>query len=153
MQKQSFLDVWRNFEYACVQIASGNVLCHHSKHLMGYFEFLNGSRMIFLPFEYFRKTRLIMCLRKEKQRLFLFIFFNTIECPRTTLNNDIYHSNKQKSPPFFHLGTNSWHFFIRIPILFCWQNPCSGCNSGTDLVIALEYIPSAAEQRFLLISI
>ena len=23
---------------------------------------------------------------------------------------------------------------------FFWQNPCSGCNSGTDLVVALEYL-------------
>ena len=22
---------------------------------------------------------------------------------------------------------------------FCWQNPCSGCNSGFDLVVVLEY--------------
>ena len=33
----------------CVQIAPGNVLCDHSKHLMGYFEFLNGLRIICLP--------------------------------------------------------------------------------------------------------
>ena len=22
---------------------------------------------------------------------------------------------------------------------FCWQNPCSGCNSGIDLVVVLQY--------------
>ena len=33
-------------EYACVQtVLNNNVLGHH-KHLMGYFEFLDGSRII-----------------------------------------------------------------------------------------------------------
>ena len=36
-------------EYACVQIASNNVLYHHNKLLMGYFEFLYGSGKICLP--------------------------------------------------------------------------------------------------------
>ena len=33
---------------ACVQIAP-NVLYHHNKHLMGYFEFLHGSMIICIP--------------------------------------------------------------------------------------------------------
>ena len=48
MQKHSLVDVWRCSEYACVQTAPGSVLCHHSKHLMGYLEFLNSSRIICL---------------------------------------------------------------------------------------------------------
>ena len=53
-QKHSLLDVSRESEYTCVQIVPGNVLCHHIwwdcvKYLMVYFEFLNGSRKIFLP--------------------------------------------------------------------------------------------------------
>ena len=32
------LDGWRGSEYACVQMASGNVLGHRNKQLMGYFE-------------------------------------------------------------------------------------------------------------------
>ena len=47
--KDSILDVLRGSEYACVQIASNNVLCHHNKRLMGYFEFLYGSGIICLP--------------------------------------------------------------------------------------------------------
>ena len=43
------LDAWRGSEYACVQISSNNVLCHHNKRLMGYFEFLYGSGIICLP--------------------------------------------------------------------------------------------------------
>ena len=53
-----------------------------------------------------------------------------------TLNNNIYYSNKRESPPFFHPDTNNWP--LSGP--FCWQNPGSGCNSGNDLVIVLEYI-------------
>ena len=53
-----------------------------------------------------------------------------------TPNNNIYYSNKRESPPFFHLDTNNWP--LSGP--FCWQNPGSGCNSGNDLVIVLEYI-------------
>ena len=112
-QKHSFLDVWRGSEYACVQIAPGNVLSHHNKHLMGYFEFLNASRI----------------------RTHRFIFVNTIQCPRT-LKNNIYHSNKQEPPPFYHSDTNAWPRSGP----FCWQNPCFGCNSGIDLVVGLEYI-------------
>ena len=48
MQKHSILDGWRGSEYVYAQIAPGNVLCHHNKHLMGYFEFLHGSRIICL---------------------------------------------------------------------------------------------------------
>ena len=48
MQKHSILDAWRGSEYVYAQIAPGNVLCHHNKHLMGYFEFLHGSRIICL---------------------------------------------------------------------------------------------------------
>ena len=43
------LDAWRGLESASVQIASNNVLCHHNKRLMGYFEFLYGSWIIWLP--------------------------------------------------------------------------------------------------------
>ena len=53
-----------------------------------------------------------------------------------TLKNNIYHSNRREQPPFFHSDTNTWP--CSGP--FCWQNPCSGCNSGTDWFAALEYI-------------
>ena len=40
-----------------------------------------------------------------------------------------------KLPTSFHSDTNTWLCFGP----FCWQNPCSSCNSGTDLVV-LEYV-------------
>ena len=47
--KDYILDALRGSEYFCVQIASNNVLRHHNKRLMGYFEFLYGSGIICLP--------------------------------------------------------------------------------------------------------
>ena len=43
--------------YACGQIVPGCALCYHSKHLMEYFEFLNGLRVICLPFNISEKLR------------------------------------------------------------------------------------------------
>ena len=54
-QKHSILHAWRGSEYVCVQIAPGNFLCHHKKHLMGYFKFLHGSRIICLPLNIWEK--------------------------------------------------------------------------------------------------
>ena len=48
-QKHAVLDAWMGLEYACIQNASNNVLCHHNKRLMAYFEFLYGSGVISLP--------------------------------------------------------------------------------------------------------
>ena len=53
----TYFIVYRNStEYACIQIAPDNVLCHHNKHLMGYFErwdiwllFLNTLSFDFVP--------------------------------------------------------------------------------------------------------
>ena len=42
---------------------------------------------------------------KKTQRLIAFIVVNTIQYP-CTLRNNIYHSNEQVPPPFFHLDTN-----------------------------------------------
>ena len=47
--KHAILDAWIGSEYACNQNASNNILCHHKKCLMGYFEFLYGSGIICLP--------------------------------------------------------------------------------------------------------
>ena len=107
MQKHSILGAWRASEYACVQIAPGNVLCHYNKHLMGYFEFLHGSRIICLPLnisENFHWQHTLEKLRK-RQRLIVFIFINMIKYP-CTLKNNIYYSNQWGPPPFFHADIN-----------------------------------------------
>ena len=51
-------------------------------------------------------------------------------------NTTLFSGNKREPPPFFHSDTNTWPRSGP----FCWQNPCSGSNSGTDLVVTLEYI-------------
>ena len=42
---------------------------------------------------------------QKRQKLIVFIFFKTIQQPRT-LKNNIYHSNKWGPPLFLHLDTN-----------------------------------------------
>ena len=72
---------------------------------------------------------------QKRQRLIAFILLNTIQHTRT-LKSNICYSNKRVPLPFV------------IRILSCvrprsdsffWQNPCSGCNSGIDLVVAVGY--------------
>ena len=76
---------------------------------MGYFEFLNGWRIICLPFEYFRKIVLLTCLRKARtsrdSSLSSFLIrYNT-------------HAPWKTTPTRKQTGGNHHHFFIRIPIL------------------------------------
>ena len=105
---------------------------------MGYFEFPNGSRIIWLPLnisEKLHRQHLFENLEEAEIHclyLYLLIWYNT----PYTLNNKIYHSHKWEPPPFVHLDTNTLSRFGP----FRWQNPCSLCNSGTDLVVVLEYI-------------
>ena len=119
------------------QIAPGNVLYHHNKHLMGYFESLHGSRIICFPLNISEKNVLATSLRKTRRDRVslsspLLIRYSTHIPWRITSTNQTNESHH--------------HFFISKPILtwphfgpFFWQNPCSGCNSGIDLVVVLEY--------------
>ena len=59
-----------------------------------------------------------------------------MQYPRALKNNN-YHSNKRVPWPFFSFRYQSCVWPRSDP--FFWQNPCSGCNSGIDLVVALEY--------------
>ena len=145
------LDDWRGSEYACVQTASNNVLCHHCKHLMGYFEFLYGSDMIFLLLIIPEKLhRQYLVKKPEEAETDVLFLVNTIQYPRT-LKNNIHYSNKPVPPPFFYSDTNPVFGHVRSNP-FVWQKPCSGCNSGIYLVFALEYtflqLCSNVGQRF-----
>lgn len=69
-------------------------------------EFLNGSRIIYLPFEYFRKITLAACLgkaRRDRDSLFLLIRSNT-QAPWITICA-------------IQTNGNHHHILIRIPIL------------------------------------
>ena len=79
-----------------LQVAPGNILCHHNKH----FEFLHGSRIICFPC-----IDNISSKSYKRQRPIDFIFVNTIQYSHTMKKN-IYHSNKRRPPPFFHSDTN-----------------------------------------------
>ena len=79
-----------------------------------------------------QKITLTTCLQKARRardpsHLSLLILYNT-------------HAPSWITASTIQKNGNHHHFFIWIPILYCWQNPCSDCNSGTDLVVILEYI-------------
>ena len=122
---------------ACIQITPGNVLCHHSKHLMGYFKFLHGSRIICLCMSISEKLHWQYVSKKleEAETHCLHLFeYDTIPM----------HPEEQHLPfkqtgttIVFSSGYQSCNWPPSGP--FCWQNLCSSCNSGTNLVVILEY--------------
>ena len=138
MQKHSILDAWMGSEYACVQNASNNVLCHHNKRLMGYFEFLCGSGIICFPLNIPEKVHWRHLSEKpeeaESHRLHLIntmIQYNTTALCRTA---SAIQSNARVPPPFFYSETNPVFGHVLIHSI-----ECSGCNSGIDLFVTLKY--------------
>ena len=89
-------------------------------------------------FEYFRKITLTTCLRnswrgRDSSPLSLLIRFNT---HATRITTSTIQTNRNHHNFFIHFIINTWPSSG----LFCRQNPWSGCNSGTDLIVVLEYI-------------
>ena len=79
---------------------------HHNKHLIGYFEFLHGSRIICLPLNIPKKLHWQYVLKKlEKTETHRLHFINTLQYPRT-LKSNIYHSNEWGLPLFLHVDTS-----------------------------------------------
>ena len=54
-QKHSILDGLRGSDTPAFRLHLIMFLCHHNKYLMGYFEFLHGSRLICLPLNILEK--------------------------------------------------------------------------------------------------
>ena len=86
-------------------------------------------------FEYSRKIALTTSLRKARRGrdsspLSQLIQYNT---PRT-LQNNIYHSNKRVPPSLFNSDTNPVFGHVLIHSF-----EYSGCNSGINFVVTLEY--------------
>ena len=137
MQEHSILDASRGSEYACLQIASNNVLCHHNNDLIGYFEFIDDSRIICLP------------LNVPEKLHWQHLFENPEEAETYRLylsqSNTIPTHPKEQHLPFKQTGTTTIFLFGYQSSTwprsdpFCWQNPCSGSNSGIHLLFVLEY--------------
>ena len=83
-----------------IQSAPGNVLHHHSKHLMGYFEFLHVSRIICLLLNISEKLRCQYVLEKLEKT----------ETHRLSLRSNIYHSNKKRTTITFSYGSQSRNY-------------------------------------------
>ena len=111
-------------------------MCHHSKHLMGYFEFLPGSRIIYLLLNISEKLHWQHLFGKlEEGKTIVFIFVNTMQYPHT-LKNNIYHPNKRRTLPFFYSNTNPLLGHIMVHSVD--KNPYSGCNNGIVFVVVLS---------------
>ena len=103
---------------------------------MGYFEFLYGSGIICLPLNILEKLHWQHLFEKpeEAETYRLYLKYNTIPT----------HPAEQHLR-FTQTGTTIIFSFRYQSCVwprsdpFFWQNPCSGCNSGIDLVVALEY--------------
>ena len=131
-QKQSIVVAWRGSEYSCIQVASNNVLCHRNKYLIGYFEFLYDSGIICLPLNIPEKLHWQQFFQKPKKA-------------DSLLGNTIPTHPEEQHLTFKQTGTTTIFSFGYQSCVwprshpFFQQNPCSGCNSGIDLLVALEY--------------
>ena len=102
---------WRGSGYACVQIAPGNMLRHHSKHLMEYFEFLNSSRIICLPLNISEKLRSRHVFEKLEQAS------SSSPSPSSFLIRYNTHAPWRITSTRKQTRGNHHHFFIRLQIL------------------------------------
>ena len=123
------------------QMAHGKVAYHYNRHLMRHFEFLHGSRMIWLPLNFSEKLHWQHLFEKlveaEDHRCH---FFNRIQHPHI-LKNYI----KQTGPTTIDTNPVLGHILVH-----ALTNPSCSCNSGINGVVVLEYtffqICSNAEQ-------
>ena len=100
---------------------------------MRYFELLDDLRIICFPLNIPKIWPTSFLKSRKSQRLITFILVNAIQYS-CTLKSNIYYSNKQgKTTTGFSFECQSctWPRFNP----FCWQKPCSSCNSGIDLVV------------------
>ena len=91
------------------RFGQGNVLCHHKKILIGYFEFLHGSMIICLPLNVSEKLHwqhLFENLEEggDSSSLSLLIRYNTRTLWRTT--------------SIIQTNGDHHHFFIGIPLMY-----------------------------------
>ena len=136
-QKYTILDTWIGFEYTCIQISSNNVFCHHNKHLMGYFEFLYGSGIICLLLKIPKKLHWQHLFESQKRQTLIAFILVTIQTIQTHPEEQHLSFKQTGSTIIFSFGCQFCVWPSSDP-LFC-QNPCCGCNSGNDLVVALKY--------------
>ena len=92
----------RKFWIRWVQSAPGNVLCYRNKRLIGYFEFMHGSRIICLPLNIPDKIALTVCLRKTRRGRDALLSSSLIP----THPEEQHSPFKRGPPPFFHPDTN-----------------------------------------------
>ena len=80
-------------------------MCHHNKHLMGYFEFLPGSRIIFLPLNISEKLHWQHLFEKLEEVRYSSPSSLLIRC-NTYIHPEKQHLYSNKRLSFFHSDTN-----------------------------------------------
>ena len=93
---------------------------------MGYFEFLNSSRKICLPLNISEKLHWQNVFEKQEAET---------HCLYPCLYDVIPTHPEQQHPPLEQTGTTTIFSFE-----YQYLDPHSGCNSGTDFIVVLEYI-------------
>ena len=108
-----------------VHIAPGNILCHHSKYLMGYFEFLHGSRITCLPLNIPEKLHSHLCLRKTRKGRdslpsSLLIRYNTHAAWRATSTTSLYHpdSNSEIGHVLVHFVDKTHVLVVTVELIW-----------------------------------
>ena len=111
IQKHSILDAWKRSEYACVRIAPGNVLFHHNKYMVAYFEFLHDYKIICFPFNIQKNSEKLhwqYCLWKTRK--------GRDQSPSSLLTR--YNTNAPwRETSAIQINGEHDHVFIWIPIL------------------------------------
>ena len=109
---------------------------HLNKHLMGYFEFLHGSRIIFHPLNISEKLYWQHLFKKLAEVETHCLHFFKYDAIPTHPEKQQLSFKQTRTTTTFSFGYQS----CTCPSSgsFCWKNPCSGCNSGIGLVVVLE---------------
>ena len=111
------------------------MFCHHNKRMMGYFEFLYGSGIICIPLIILETLHWQHHFEKlEEAETHHPCLLNTIQYNTHTPCRTASTIQTNVPPRFFHSDTNPVFGHVLIHSF-----ECSGCNSGIDLVGALEY--------------
>ena len=104
---------------------------------MGYFKFLHGSKIIWLPFNVPEKLLWQHLFQEPEETETHSLYLSQYNTIATHPDEQYPPFNQKGTTTIFSFGCQSRTWPRSGP--FCWQTPWSGCNSGIDLVVVLEY--------------
>ena len=104
---------------------------------MGYFEFLDGTGIIYLSLNIQEKLHWQHLFEKSEEAETHCIYLSQYKAISIHPEEQYLPFKQTGTTTIFLLGYQSCVWLCSEP--FFWQNPCSGGNSGIDLVVTLEY--------------